>query len=68
MLPQFFGWSRGDYLGARLSAWYDRMSTESEAAAVKEEMMAPLEGWKANGRFEPIIKEMSTSTSTSTST
>ena len=62
MLPQFFGWNRGDYLGTRLSAWFDRMSTEPAAAAVKAEMMAPLEGWKANGRFEPIIKEMLAST------
>lgn len=58
MLPQFFGWSRGDYMGKRLSAWFDRMGAVPAAKAVREEMMAPLEGWKANGRFDPIVKEM----------
>ena len=58
MLPQFFGWNETDIFGPRLLKWYYFMTTVPCAAEVKAEIEEPLNGWKANGRFNPIIAEM----------
>lgn len=59
MLPQFFGWQKEEFLGPRLSNWYDFMTTSVPfAKAVHDEMMVPLNSWKESGRFTPIVAEM----------
>eukprot|EP01041_Mallomonas_annulata_P014090 gene14090-29976_t len=58
MLPQFFGWKETDILGPRLIEWFNFMNTVPFAAEIKEEIEAPLRGWKESNRWAPIIEEM----------
>lgn len=61
MLPQFFQWEINDFLGPKLYKWYNFMSNEVNIAInIKNEMIIPLNSWKDNGRFLPIIEEMKT--------
>ena len=59
MLPEFFKWKVEGFMGPRLMAWYDFMSTkETVGKQVKEEIEAALVQWKANGRWDPIVADM----------
>ena len=58
MLPQFFNWKNDDILGPRLQVWYKFMMTVPVGKRIYDEMLPPLEKWKSNGRFDPIIEEM----------
>jgi glutathione S-transferase len=60
MLPQFFEWKESDVLGPRLTEWFNFMGKEEpEGVKIKGEIETALEGWKASGRWDPIIAEMS---------
>lgn len=62
MLPQFFGWQEGEFMGPHLSVWYKHMSEkEPLGQEVHAEMLVALDGWKKAGRFDAIMKEMETS-------
>jgi len=60
MLPQFFGWDISDFLGPRLHQWWSFMSSEEVTSAleVRKEIEIALNGWKDNGRFNPIMMEL----------
>ena len=59
MLPEFFKWKVEGFMGKRLMAWYDFMSTKDTVGKrVKEEIEAALVQWKANGRWDPIVADM----------
>jgi len=63
ILPQFFGWDISDFLGPKLYQWWSFMNTEvSSAMEVRKEMEIALNGWKDNGRFNPIMMELKAST------
>ena len=62
MLPQFFQWKESDVLGPRLTQWYHHLSDHVPVAQrIQAEILAPLEAWKANGRWNPILAEINQS-------
>ena len=59
MLPEFFKWKVESFMGTRLLAWYNFMSTQVPVGKqVKEEIEGTLVQWKANGRWDPIVADM----------
>lgn len=62
MLPQFFQWKESNVLGPRLMRWYQHLSDHVPVAQrIKGEILPVLEGWKAKGRWDPIVAELNLS-------
>ena len=58
LLPKVFGCTRSEYLGPRLTRWYDSFAARPEVRPVGAEISTALEGWSLSGRFEPILEEL----------
>jgi len=54
MLPKF-GYDTGACMGPRLTRWWSQMTTQDKVGErVHGEMMAALQGWDSNGRWDTI--------------